>query len=202
MPRALGQIDTRKNEAILDAAVEVLAERGMHAPIDEVARRAGVSKQTIYNQYGSKTELVRTLTERRRSAITAPLEQPGATEHPEATLCAYAQAILEIIMTPVSVQLLRMGINSAVEMPDLAAAIYDAGARAARQRLAAFLAGADQAELKIDDPDAASEIFAGMVTGAIQIRLLMGLPAELTAEQIPDRARECAARFMRAYAPN
>ncbi len=202
MPRALGQIDTRKNEAILDAAAEVLAERGVHAPMDEVARRAGVSKQTIYNHYGSKTELVRTLVERRRSAITAPLEQPGAAEHPQATLRAYAQVLLEIIITPTSIQLLRMGISSAVEMPDLGAAIYDAGARASRQRLAAFLAGADKAELKIDDPDVASEVFAGMVTGPLQMRLLMGQPAGMDASQIPERARECAARFMRAYAPD
>ena len=31
MPRALGQIDVRKSEAILDAASEVMAERGLGA---------------------------------------------------------------------------------------------------------------------------------------------------------------------------
>ena len=47
MPRLAGQIDVAKNEAILDAAVEVLAERGLSAPIEAIARRASVSKQTI-----------------------------------------------------------------------------------------------------------------------------------------------------------
>ena len=75
MPRALGQIDARKHSAILNAAAEVLAERGVNAPVEEIARRAGVSKQTIYNHYGSKTELVRILVERRRHQVTATLDQ-------------------------------------------------------------------------------------------------------------------------------
>ncbi|MET0293380.1 MAG: helix-turn-helix domain-containing protein, partial [Phenylobacterium sp.] len=49
MPRLAGQIDVAKTEAILDAAAEVLAERGFSAPIEEIARRAGVAKQTVYN---------------------------------------------------------------------------------------------------------------------------------------------------------
>ncbi len=198
MPRALGQIDARKHEAIMDAAVAVLAERGVHAPIEEVARRAGVSKQTVYNHYGSKTELVRTLMDRRRSAVTAPLEQPGALDDPEATLAAYARVILEVITTATSVQLLRMAITSANDMPDMARAVYEAGSMAARTRLAEFLA--DQpAALQIEDPRHAAEAFMGMVTGGVQMRLLMGLDPEIAPAEIPARARDCAMRFMRAY---
>ena len=61
MPRAAGQIDAAKTEAILDAAYEVLAERGLSAPMGEIARRAGVSKQTVYNRYSCKGEIVRAL---------------------------------------------------------------------------------------------------------------------------------------------
>src|SRR6185503_1171575 len=78
MPRLAGQIDVAKNEAILDAALEVLAERGAAASMEEIARRAGVSKQTIYNHYGSKADLVRAMCARRVSEMTAPLEAPGA----------------------------------------------------------------------------------------------------------------------------
>ncbi len=200
MPRARGQIDARKHEAILDAAVAVLAERGVHAPIEEVARRAGVSKQTVYNHYGSKAELVRTLMDRRRSAVTAPLEQPGAEADPEATLTAYAQVILEAITTRTSVQLLRMAVTSATDMPEIARAVYEAGAMAARARLAEFL-GRQAGNLRIDDPSRAAEVFMGMVTGGVQIRLLMSLDPEIEAADIPSRAQDSARRFMRAYAP-
>ena len=41
MPRAAGQIDRAKNEAILQAAADVLAERGLNAPM---AMAAGISR--------------------------------------------------------------------------------------------------------------------------------------------------------------
>jgi len=199
MPRAPGQIDTRKHEAILDAAVEVLAERGVHAPIEEVARRAGVSKQTVYNHYGSKTELVRTIMARRRNALTAVLETAGPDDHPLDTLTVYAKSILEVIVMPASVSMLRMGVTSAVEMPEMAQAIYDAGSRVARLRLAAYLSTRAADILQIDNPAEAAEIFVGMVIGGVQMRLLMGLPAELDSAGLKARAHEAARRFVKAY---
>ena len=50
MARALGQIDIRKDEAILDAAARLFASRGLSVSMDEIARCAGVSKQTLYNR--------------------------------------------------------------------------------------------------------------------------------------------------------
>ena len=76
MARVAGQIDLSKNEAILDAAIDVLGERGITAPMEAIARRACVSKQTIYNHYGSKAELVRTMAERRVHEMTAPFDMP------------------------------------------------------------------------------------------------------------------------------
>ncbi len=200
MPRAPGQIDTRKHEAILDAAVEVLAERGVHAPIEEVARRAGVSKQTVYNHYGSKTELVRTIMARRRDALTAVLELAGPDDHPLDTLKVYAMSILEVIITPASVSLLRMGVTSVAEMPEMAHAIYDAGMRVARGRLAAYLAARSGDLLDIDDPVQAAEMFVGMVVGGVQMRLLMGLPPEIENVDIKARAEVAARRFIKAFA--
>ena len=196
MPRALGQIDARKHQAILDAASEVLAERGFGASIEEVARRAGVSKQTIYNHYGSKTELVRTLVDRRRSLLTATFATAPAEQPVETTLATYALAILETIMSSASLQLVRMAITNAVEMPELAQAVYDAGARAANEDLAAYLGG--RSELDIPNPRRAADVFVGMVLGRLQTRLLMGVEG-FEPQQARERAQEAAERFIRAY---
>ena len=196
MPRALGQIDPRKTQAILDAAAEVLAERGFPAPIEEVARRAGVSKQTIYNHYGSKTELVRTLVDRRRSLLTATIDTAPAGQATEVTLTAYATAIIEVIMSPASLQLTRMAITTASEMPDLARAVYEAGAKASNADLAAFLAR--RPELDISDPEQAADVFMGMAMGRLQTRLLLGVEG-FSADEIRARASEAVAKFVRAY---
>ena len=121
MPRIVGQIDAAKSEAILDAASEVLGERGLAAPMEEIARRAKVSKQTVYNHYGSKAELVRALVERRVATITAPLREAGAEQRPEETLKAYARTLLSVVYNK-NYALMRVTIQSAGAMPDLARA--------------------------------------------------------------------------------
>jgi TetR/AcrR family transcriptional regulator, mexJK operon transcriptional repressor len=196
MPRALGQIDARKHQAILDAAAEVLAERGFGASIEEVARRAGVSKQTIYNQYGSKTELVRTLVDRRRSGLTAAIAKAPPNQSLEDTLAAYAVAIIETIMSPASLQLTRMAITSAVNLPELARTVYEAGAKAANADLARFLSS--RPELDIPNPERCADVFMGMAMGRLQTRLLMGVEG-FEPGQAQARAREAAARFVKAY---
>jgi TetR/AcrR family transcriptional repressor of mexJK operon len=201
MPRAAGQIDRAKNEAILDAASDVLFERGLSAPLDEVARRAGVSKQTIYNHYGSKGDLVRALIERRGRVISAPLEMPGAEAMPEESLAAYAEALLRTLTIERGVALIRLLIANAGQDPGLVRAAIPGGFSAARGRLADFLRReAEEGRLAIDDPSAAAGLFVGMVIGQHQLENLLGLPLQLNDETIPRLAREAAHRFVKAYA--
>ncbi|CAB4928182.1 unannotated protein [freshwater metagenome] len=50
---------TPKARAVLDAASELFYARGIHAVgVDAVAERAGVTKKTLYDRFGSKERLV------------------------------------------------------------------------------------------------------------------------------------------------
>ena len=97
MPRVAGQIDETKTEAILRAASALFAERGMAASMDEIARRAGVSKQTLYNRFPGKLEIARALAARRSDAVTAPLRAAG---DPETVLRALGEALLDRVCSP------------------------------------------------------------------------------------------------------
>lgn len=199
MPRAQGQIDLNKNEAILQAASEVLAERGLSAPMSLIARRARVSKQTIYNHYGAKTDLIRALASRRVRVITEPLQSSGKAED---SLAAYARILMGMVASSETYALMRLTIQSANEMPELAREVYESGPNAARARLTEFLAAEHKAgRLNVPNPSEAAEFFAGMVSGHRQIRALMGQPPEVDADGLDRLAKECAYRFVRAYAP-
>ena len=202
MPRIAGQIDRAKNEAILDAASDALFERGLGAPLDEIARRAGVSKQTIYNHYGSKAELVRALIERRVRQVTAPLDVPGAEAEPEATLSAYGRALLETISMERGVALFRLIIQGAPGTCEMAQAVFESGAQSTRMKLAAFLGRETRAgRLCVPDAQEAADFFSGMVVSHRQLQALLGVPQGLTRETIDHIAAEAAHRFVRAYAP-
>jgi AcrR family transcriptional regulator len=48
----------RNREAIIAAARAVFAEQGLGAPLDEIARRAGVGNATLYRRFPTREELV------------------------------------------------------------------------------------------------------------------------------------------------
>jgi TetR/AcrR family transcriptional repressor of mexJK operon len=61
-----------KRRAIVDAAREVFLARGFEAGIDVIAHQADVSKVTIYNHFGSKSELFHAVI---HDALTEALQQ-------------------------------------------------------------------------------------------------------------------------------
>jgi AcrR family transcriptional regulator len=65
--------DERADQAILAAALELMAEQGVRdLRVDDVARRAGVGKATIYRRYRSKEELVTSTVAQLVSEISLP----------------------------------------------------------------------------------------------------------------------------------
>jgi TetR/AcrR family transcriptional regulator, mexJK operon transcriptional repressor len=199
MPRAAGQIDLTKNEAILDAAATVLSERGIAAPIERIA---GVSKQTIYNHYGSKTELLRALIHRRAAAMVASLEPAADAEDLRERLTEFAAKLLRPSLSPEAVSVIRIVIMSGEDMADLAKQIYAAGPQMAAQKLAGFLEAADRdGLLSVPDAQEAGEFFAGMVIGHRELRRLLRMPPREGPEKIGAIAQAAADRFVRAYAP-
>lgn len=199
MPRIAGQVDEAKTEAILEAASTLLAEKGMAVSMDAIARRAGVSKQTLYNRFASRIEIARALAERRSDAITAPL-RTGAD--PEAVLTAFAASLLQKICCGDMKTSMRGVALVSPHAPDLAQAIYDAGPAESLRRLSAWLAEKDRKGLlRVPDPDLAAEMFSGMVLGHGHLRGILGV-RQPDAAGIPAQAAETARRFMRAFAPD
>jgi AcrR family transcriptional regulator len=72
--RAIGRPrDERAHGAILIATLELMAQNGAHdLRMDDVARRAGVGKATIYRRYRSKDELITAAVAQLVSEIAVP----------------------------------------------------------------------------------------------------------------------------------
>lgn len=200
MPRALGQIDEAKTEAILDAAQVVFSEKGFAVSMDEIARVAGVSKQTVYNRFGAKEDLILALVERRLDRITAPFAAPDALDRPEETIAAYARAVLGFVLGAAHCNLMRVAVQVSGERPEIGRMIYEAGPLAGRRRLAEYLrTETNLGRLNVPDPELASELLAGMVGAHLQLKTLLGVEAGLSDEALDARAKEIARRFVRAY---
>ena len=77
-PRRQAEVD-RTRSSILAAARELVTEHGPNSSVGKVAERAGVSRITIYNQFGSKAGLLEAVsTEAGPASAASPAVEPGA----------------------------------------------------------------------------------------------------------------------------
>lgn len=67
---------TDKHDLILDAAIEVFAEKGFHhARISDIARRAGVADGTIYLYFRNKDDVLLTIFEEKMGILIAGVRE-------------------------------------------------------------------------------------------------------------------------------
>jgi AcrR family transcriptional regulator len=72
----------RNREAVLAAAGEVFAEQGLDAPLEEIARRAGVGIGTLYRRFPTRLDLVDAILATMVEAHVAVAEAALAIEDP------------------------------------------------------------------------------------------------------------------------
>jgi AcrR family transcriptional regulator len=72
----------RNRERLVEAARAVFAERGLDVPLDEVARRAGVSIGTLYNRFPSRADLVAAVFADRADTVLRICEHALALDDP------------------------------------------------------------------------------------------------------------------------
>ncbi|MDA2811428.1 helix-turn-helix domain containing protein [Nocardiopsis sp. RSe5-2] len=73
--------DARRNRRmVIDAARETIAERGADAPLEEIARRAGVGIATLYRRFPDRLSLVRAVAEDNMRVFGEEAERAQAEE--------------------------------------------------------------------------------------------------------------------------
>ncbi|HAD08454.1 MAG TPA: TetR/AcrR family transcriptional regulator [Porticoccaceae bacterium] len=191
-----------KREAILEAGKEVLFEYGyLGASVDEVLRRVGGSKRTIYKYFESKEGLFGAIVTELVNQAMQPLEMSLLDKEGElyATLEALGQTYLDVILREESVAIFRIAASEGIGHPTLGKALFESGPGAAVKRLAAYLHHQNKiGVLAIKDIDLAARHYYGMVRSDLHMRALLGLPLPAPAE-INRGMRQAVASFVGIY---
>ncbi|HEX6338841.1 MAG TPA: helix-turn-helix domain-containing protein [Jiangellaceae bacterium] len=121
MPEQRAQTETPAARRVLDAASELFYTRGINAVgVDLIAKRAGVTKKTLYDRFGSKDALIvaylRKRDERWRAWLVAYVERTAGGAEPAARILATFDALAEwaVRESPRGCSL----VNAAAELPD------------------------------------------------------------------------------------
>lgn len=90
--------DARDNRAKLHAAaLEIFLARGLDAPLEEIARAAGVSIGTLYNRFGSRDGLIdAVITDVARGRLQALAATVLAHDTPRRRLDAFVHGMIEL----------------------------------------------------------------------------------------------------------
>ena len=183
---------------VLRAASESFMRRGYQASVDEIARRAGVAKQTVYHHFASKDALFKAVAHELTRGVLVELESGDGDVR--AGLNRFALAYRSRALGAQGLATFRTVLPEVPRFRALARAMYDAGAGQMVREIAAYLERAMRAgELRRDDPQFAAELLLGMLAGHDRVKRLFGVERANGADEA--RSRQIVDCFLRAYQP-
>jgi AcrR family transcriptional regulator len=86
----------RNHELLVAAARDVFAEEGVEAPLEAIARRAGVGIGTLYRHFSTREALVEAICERRIGDLVAVAEAAAAEPDPWQAFVGFIERTLEL----------------------------------------------------------------------------------------------------------
>jgi AcrR family transcriptional regulator len=132
----------RNAERILHAARDVYGEMGPDAPIEAIARRAGVGERTLYRRFPTKGDLVRAALDQSIADDLSPvIEQARRTENPLRGLTDLIEAALSLGAREHNI--LAAARKAGSLTPDVSIELYEAMGDLARRAQRAGLVRAD-----------------------------------------------------------
>jgi TetR/AcrR family transcriptional repressor of mexJK operon len=166
-----------KQQHIITAAKLAFEEKGYAVSMSDIAKRAGVAKQTLYNHFENKetlfAEVIRDCTaDASAILLNESLPLPDKIQ-------AFSFAIRRLTMTKSGIAAYRAMVSQANQFPVLAKSFYIHGVGVVHQQLQDVLTQADQrGELNCPHPALAADMLFSMLTGFERSRLLLGVDAQ------------------------
>lgn len=190
----------RMRDTILKAAFELFAARGFDAAMEELAAAADVSKQTIYNHFGSKEGLLSAMVAARVAELTEPLIASEHDQSPHDVLEAFSRTYLATALSARHIAFMKAMTAAPYSLANFAAQFYTLGPARTLAALADWMAmETRRRRLAVFDARLAAEQFLGAIIGHGQIRQMLGSGVAPTEEECAARAAMAVRAFMRAY---
>lgn len=205
---ALRQISaSATTRVILDAAQRLFLKAGYDGVnLEQVARAAGVSRQTVYNQFGSKDAVFQAVVKRHWETVRGETASAFAaidtvTASPGDALRKFAHALLRFVAETDQVAFTRLVIAESRQRPWIADEFYRCGKEPILKTFAAALAAMAKKRLILcAHPELAAHQFMGLVQEFVIWPRVMAIGkalADLPADEIV--IEEAVAMFLSRY---
>ncbi len=184
-----------KRDRIAEAARALFVQSGFAAvSVDDIARKAGVTKQTVYRYYPSKEALFRTILT--HCAMAAPAEHVFGDQDVETELAAFGLAFLRFHVAAERLESYRLLVAESGKTAELGEFFYNHGPKKSGALLEAFLR---ERLPGLEDAKSAAFYFAAMLLH-LRTPLLYGLRGPYSEEELTERAAAAARLFVHGAA--
>ena len=197
-----GRLNAKKNERILDAATELFVELGFDAaPMDKIAARAGVSKQTVYSHFGSKEALFSAVVTRVSGQMLAvDMEAADSNCSLEAELNMIGRNFLRLITSDESRAVHRIATSPGDKDSALGKLFYESGPRVVQSVVDELLVRwRDRGALQIDNLERARVHFLSLVNGEYHMRFMFGVMGEADQDEFDEHIAAAVRAFIKIY---
>jgi len=186
-------------EAVLDATRKMLSQHGSAVSLELVAAEAGLTRQTLYNRFGSKQILLRAAFDDLRQQINARLDSAPWDAEPEILLPVIARIVADSFLDLAMAKLLRAMIQAVEDIPEISVSLRADQTGQVFKKLIEYLEEKTRAgEFHVTDPETQAMLFLGSINGFLFPRLLLGIVAP--DEQINQRLIDASvASFLRIW---
>jgi AcrR family transcriptional regulator len=170
-------------EEILEAALAVFGEQGFAAArVEDIAKRAGISKGAVYLYFASKEAMLNALVEQSAGALARSVEQHvahSAAADPEAALRGLLRMLITAMSSPKISAAPRLVLTEAQRFPELAAYYREHVLDVMRRSMRALLVAAVEKRVFRDiDVDAFMRVMAGPVIAHMALTSIFNLPPQ------------------------
>jgi AcrR family transcriptional regulator len=197
--------EAARRAALLQAAEDIFLAQGFGASsMEMVAKRAGISKKTIYCFFPTKEDLFAAMMKDRVEHSLPPdlPEDVTCAGTLEATLVHYLTELARVRLVPFVVNLTRLVIAEAPRFPEIARTYYREGPQRQFTQVAEWLQRqVDKGLIVVDDPAQAARVLVAPIVGEPLRTLALGVEEYPTIEVMAARAKTVARLFMRGCLP-
>jgi TetR/AcrR family transcriptional regulator, mexJK operon transcriptional repressor len=178
-------------ERVLRAATSSFLARGYGSSVDDIARRAGVAKQTVYQHFANKDELFKAVAGDLAKRVLVELEG----EDVRRSLLRFGLEYRKRALGAQGIATFRTLVPEVPRFRALARNMYANTAGEMVRRLAEFL----QQKLNVPDPEFAAEMLLSMLTGHDRLKRLFAVAPG--AESEAARTARIVDLFLKAHQP-
>lgn len=191
----------QKRDNILTAASELFCENGFSATsMDQVAKQAGVSKQTVYSHFGNKDDLFCAAISCRCQNFRMSALSEEMLGDPLEALQTFAKGFMSLIMSKEGLAIHRICTFEAQINPHISQLFYKAGPEPMIAELSQILAKYNQLKLvNIEDCECAAIQFLSLIKGEAMMRLEYNTPKQLSTAELNDYINKSVNLFLRGY---